>query len=34
MAKLSFCELTEYDTEGLEEIQPSDYLMVHVIELF
>ena len=27
MAKLSFCELPEYDTKGLEGIQSSDYLM-------
>ena len=27
MAKLSFWELTEYDTKGLEGIQSSDYLM-------
>ena len=33
MAKLSFCELPEYDTKGLEGIQSSDYLMVG-IELF
>ena len=27
MAKLSFCELTEYDAKGLEGIQSSDYLI-------
>ena len=27
MAKLSFFELIEYDTKGLEGIQSSDYLM-------
>ena len=27
MAKLSFWELTEYHTKGLEGIQSSDYLM-------
>ena len=30
MAKLSFYELPEYDTEGLEGIQSSDYLMVGI----
>ena len=33
MAKLSFCELTEYDTKGLEGIQSRDCLMVG-IEIF
>ena len=27
MAKLSFCELAEYDSKELEGIQSSDYLM-------
>ena len=34
MAKLGFCELTEYDTEGLEEIQSSDYVMGEKIVFF
>ena len=30
ITKLSFCELTEYDTKGSGGIQSSDYLMVEI----
>ena len=34
MAELSFCELAEYDTKGLEGIQSSDYLMGGKLKFF